>query len=79
MTYRAIRACWHKKRFYKPGAIFVPAERGEKPPRHFVADEEFSIEAVEEAAKVERLKRVRVKAQKAADAGGPSGSGASKD
>jgi hypothetical protein len=80
MIYRAIRACWHKKRYYKPGMVFVPTNKDDKPPRHFVADQEFSIEAVEEAARAEKLKRIAVKAQKAGDdvATGPTGGNAKK-
>lgn len=73
MVLRAIRACWHNKRFYKPGMVFLPEGENDKPPRHFVPEPEFSPKAVVEAARGEKLKRVAVKAQKAAEAGGPTG------
>jgi len=80
MSYVAIRACWHNKRFYRPGMIFVPAEKGEKPPRHFVPDADFTPGAVEEAAREEKMKRIEVKAQKAGESGatGPTGGNARK-
>ena len=80
MNYVAIRACWHDKRFYKPGDPFVSAVKGEKPPRHFVPVAEFSPEAVEEAAKMEKMKRIEVKAEKAGEsvATGPTGGNARK-
>lgn len=70
MGYRAIRTCWHGKRLYKPGMEFVPADDGEAPPRHFVPEKKFSAKAVDEAAREEKLKKVAIKAQKAAEDGG---------
>lgn len=77
MAFRAIRACWHKKRFYNVGTVWAGEGR---PPRHFVEDKDFSVRAVDEAAREEKLKRVAVKTQKAGEevATGPTGGNAKK-
>lgn len=77
MALRAIRKCWHKKHKYEIGEEWR-GEEGERVPRHFVADKDFSERAVEKARAEEKLKRVAIQAQKAADASGPTGGVAKK-
>jgi hypothetical protein len=77
MALRAIRKCWHNKHKYEIGEEWLGAE-GEAAPRHFVQDKDFSTRAVEKARQEEKLKRVAIKAQKAAEAGGPTGGVAKK-
>lgn len=63
--YRAIRPCYHGRKFYKVGDILF-ATKDEKVPRHFVPSPTFSPQAVKAAEEADRVeKRVNIKAQKA--------------
>ena len=67
--YRCIRKCFHGKRLYKPGDSYAPTAdqlKEKSVPRHFVLKEQYSKDAVIQAEKEERLKKVKIRAEKAA-------------
>jgi hypothetical protein len=65
--YRCIRKCYHRKRLYHPGQEYTPTAdeiKDKNVPRHFVLNEQYSVKAVIQAEQEEKLKRIRVKAEK---------------
>lgn len=62
--YRAVRACYHNNRYFKPGDVMF-AEKGAEVPRHFIASETFSPAAVKAAEVEDKVGRnVKVRTQK---------------
>jgi len=67
--YRCIRKCYHRNRLYKPGMTYAPTTdelKEKRVPRHFVLKEQYSVDAVLQAEKDEKLKKVKIRAEKAA-------------
>lgn len=70
--YRCIRKCYHRKTLYHPGQIYTPTAdelKDKTVPRHFVLNEQYSVDSVIQAEREEKLKRIKVKAQKADEKG----------
>lgn len=66
--YRCIRKCYHGNKLYKPGMSYTPPAdelKEKKVPRHFVLKEQYSVDAVIQAEKDEKLKKVKIRAEKA--------------
>jgi hypothetical protein len=66
--YRAIRACFHAGHYFRVGERYSPSNdelKNEAVPRHFVKSGKFSDDAVDEAAREEKMKRIKVRTKRA--------------